>query len=51
MKLRDTDHSREAAATASLAETSGEVLTLPGGKRFFSARYRAAAFGRPGQKV
>lgn len=50
MKLRDADRFREAAAIAGLAEISGEVLTLPGGKRFFSACYRAAAFGRPGQK-
>lgn len=51
MKLRDLDHFREAAATAGLIENSSEALTLPGGKRFFSACYRAAAFGRPGQKV
>ena len=51
MKLRDTDHFREAAVTAGLIENSGEALTLPGGKRFFSACYQAAEFGRPGQKV
>ena len=51
MTLRDTDNFREAAATAGLTEYQSETLTLPGGKRFFSACYRPVAFGRAGQKV
>jgi hypothetical protein len=51
MKLRTAANFRAAAAAAGFVETAGEVVALPAGKRFFSACYRIAPFGRPVQKV
>jgi hypothetical protein len=51
MKLHDAEGFRRLAAKAGFAEVSHEVLTLPGGKRFYSAHHAIRAFGRPRQKV
>ncbi len=51
MKLHAERDFRAAAAAAGFVESAEEVVTLPGGKRFFSACYRAGSFGRSGQKV
>lgn len=51
MRLHDADGFRRIASKAGFAEASHEVLTLPGGKRFFSAGYASGAFGRLSQKV
>jgi len=50
MHLQGTEDFRSAATEAGFIEAATEVVTLPTGKRFFSARYRVAAFGRYGQK-
>lgn len=51
MKLHGAENFRATAAAAGFIETADEVVALPGGKRFFSACYRVASFGRSGQKV
>lgn len=51
MTLQQAENFRAAAAAAGFTEAADEVVTLPGGKRFFSGCYRVAPFGRSGQKV
>jgi len=50
MNLHGAEVFRAAAGKTGFIEVADDVVTLPTGKRFFSARYRLAAIGRSGQK-
>jgi hypothetical protein len=49
MNLQGTEEFRAAAAATGFIEIANDAVTLPTGKRFFSARYQVAPVGWSGQ--